>query len=94
MNAREQMYAFARSQSTQVLISAMVKLDRPIEEITPEDNMVRACITDTLCRRYPDVEKRMDEIFSDESPEGIDFVCTHSYVEILLAVLSGEGVIR
>lgn len=88
----DKMRALTANTSTGVLISALVKLNR--DDCNEDERLTRAIITEEIERRFPKVEQEMNRIFSDESEAGLNFICEHSFAEILLAVLSGQGVIR
>lgn len=87
MDAREKLAAFNHKQSTDTLVAAMLDL-HPRQHDAPENGIAIRSIYNELEQRYPVADRLMAAWFEDESPEGIEFITSHGYAELMALAVS------
>lgn len=67
MTAIDKLKAFAEQQSTELLLAACERLEKP--QLSPEERMARAAMSDVIEARH-DLTAHMDAIYGDDDYAG------------------------
>lgn len=90
MTARERLTAATERRSTPTLIDVLRTLDA-IDKRTAEEQIVYGTVCDVLTARFPAAESLMALWFADETEAGIEFICAHSYGDLMMLALDKAG---
>lgn len=87
--AHAKLIAHTEAQTTDNLTAGMMMLDGKVTGdglagLDAAERLTMHTVQGVLLARFPKADAQMDAWFEDESPEGIEFICEHSYSSLVL----------